>query len=260
MDYLLWPGRALAFTYRTLIRPLLPVTRPALYADMISSFDYRMGDAVLPRRFRPSTVDDIEGYEEQLIASLRAHVRSGFDVVIVGGGTGITAAAAAKLVGDGGSVTCYEASSAQLAAIRACCRRNDIAHRVDLRFATVGIPAHVYGRRKSRNGPLTHARDLPGCDVLELDCEGAERVVLAEMTIRPGVIIVETHGQYGSPTGQVFNQLVRMGYAVTDLGVAESRYAKACLDRDMHVLVAQREQRRLDASVPEPHDLAALQS
>lgn len=240
MNYLDWPGRALAYLHRSFTRPLLPATRPAFYAGLPSSVDYRLGDGVLPRRFRPSDVDDIDDYEEQLIASLRLHVRPGFAVVVVGGGTGITTTAAAKLVGDDGRVTCYEASRAQLAAIRECCRRNHVDHRVDLRFATVGAAAHVYGDR-SGIGPVTDPRELPECDVLELDCEGAERVVLAEMTIRPRVLIVETHGDYGSPTDQIRHQLVGMGYAVTDMGFAETRYADACSERDIRVLVARRE-------------------
>lgn len=185
-------------------------------------------------------MEDIESYEDQLIAGLRAHVRPGSKVVIIGGGTGVTTTIAATLVGDGATVTCYEASRAQLAAIHECCSRNGIDHRVDLRFATVGAAVHVYDDGADV-GPIVDARDLPECDVLELDCEGAEGVVLAEMTIRPRVVIVETHGDYGSPTERVRGQLVRLGYVVTDMGVAERRLAQACRERDIHVLVAQRE-------------------
>jgi hypothetical protein len=42
--------------------------------------------------------------------------------------------------------------------------------------------------------------ELPECDILELDGEGAESLILRNMTIRPRVIAVETHGVYGAPT------------------------------------------------------------
>jgi hypothetical protein len=237
---LLLLSRALGYTHRSLTRRLMPVVRPALYSGLPSSFDYRLGDHLLPHRFRPSDVEDVKDYEEKLIAGLHAHVRPGFKVVIVGGGAGITTTIAAKLVGDEGRVTCYEASRTQLNSIRECCRRNKIAHRVDLHFATVGSAVHVYGHG-SRIGPVLDARKLPECDVLELDCEGAERIVLADMTIRPGVVLVETHGEYGSPTRVIRDQLLRLGYAVSDMGVAESRFAEVCSKRDFHVLIARLE-------------------
>lgn len=228
-------NRMLGYLHRSYTRPLLPKTRPALYAGVLSSFDYRRGDAMLPRFFRPSTVDDIHNYEEQLVRGLRSHVLSNNRVTIVGGGTGITTAISAILVGEEGHVICYEASKAQIGVIQKCCRRNDVSHRVDLRFGTVGASTHVYG--DGQTGPLINARDLPHCDVLELDCEGAERVILAEMTIRPAVVIVETHGSYGSPTHMIRDILSGLGYMVTDMGLAESRYSQACSDRDIRVLV-----------------------
>lgn len=225
----------LGYAHRSFARPLLPRTRPALYAGLSSSFDYRLGDNLLPRSFRPSAVNDIEDYEEQLVLGLRAHVCPTDRVTIVGGGTGITTALAARLAGRKGRVTCYEASRAQLDVVQECCRRNGVNHLVDLRFGTVGSLTYVYGDGEA--GPLVDARDLPDCDVLELDCEGAERVILAEMAIRPGVIIVETHGSYGAPTSMIRAMLHNMGYEVADMGAAESRYSQACSDRDIRVLI-----------------------
>ena len=64
---------------------------------------------------------------------------------------------------------------------------------------------------------------LPPCDVLELDCEGAEVEILSTMTIRPRVILTETHGLYGAPTPRVVELLGKIGYRTDVLGVAEPR-------------------------------------
>lgn len=237
MIWLLLPARMLGHLYRNHVRGLMPVTRPSLYAGVHSSFDYRVGDSILPRRFRPSAVEDIEDYEHQLIIALRQHVMPNSHVVVVGGGAGITATVAAGQVGDAGSVTCYEASRAQLSIIRECFDRNNVQDRVDLRFATVGEAIHLYDGGADA-GPLLRPQDLPACDVLELDCEGAERAVLRDMTIRPGVVIVETHGQFGAPTDAVRARLQAIGYDVEDRDVAEPRFAQACRELDIRVLVA----------------------
>ena len=76
--------------------------------------------------------------------------------------------------------------------------------------------------------------------MLELDCEGAERGIFDAMTIRPRAIVVETHGMAGSPSEGIRRQLEALGYAVTDLGVAEPRLQAYCEQRDIRVLLGTR--------------------
>ncbi len=120
--------------------------------------------------------------------------------------------------------------------IRQTFRRNKVD--VDLRFAAVGEAIGVYG--DGEVAPVVAPKDLPECDILEMDCEGAERIILAGMTIRPRAIAVETHRVYGSPTEVVHEALEKLGYAVTDLGIAEPRLAATCIELGVDVLMGQR--------------------
>jgi hypothetical protein len=47
---------------------------------------------------------------------------------------------------------------------------------------------NVYGDPSQLATLVVAPVELPGCDVLELDCEGAEIVILRDMTIRPRVV------------------------------------------------------------------------
>jgi hypothetical protein len=82
-----------------------------------------------------------------------------------------------------------------------------------------------------------HPSELPSCDILELDCEGAEIGILRDMTIQPRVIAVETHGFLGAPTSAARELLEARGYHVQDLGWAEPRVLNACVENDIRVLV-----------------------
>jgi hypothetical protein len=56
--------------------------------------------------------------------------------------------------------------------------------------------------------------DLPECDVLEMDCEGAEKEILKKLQIKPRVIIVETHPDFESPPSEIKSILISMNYKV----------------------------------------------
>jgi hypothetical protein len=47
-------------------------------------------------------------------------------------------------------------------------------------------------------GAVLPPSELPPCNVLELDCEGAEVEILREMNIQPRVILVETHDHFSA--------------------------------------------------------------
>lgn len=86
-------------------------------------------------------------------------------------------------------------------------------------------------------GPQLSASQLPPCDVLQMDCEGAEVGLLREMIIQPRVILVETHGVFGAPTKLVASLLEQRGYAVADRRVAEPRIAEHCTKHNVGVLL-----------------------
>lgn len=181
---------------------------------------------------------DIETYEAGLVNGLNTHVDPSAHVVIVGTGFGVTVVLAAKRTGKGGQVTAYEGSAKCMELTKETISRNEVEAEITLIHGIVGEEISVYGSGTS--APVISASDLPECDVLELDCEGAELKILTEMRIRPKVILVETHGSLGAKSDSVRALLVELGYDVDDLGVAEPDRADFCNEHDIRVLSAQR--------------------
>lgn len=226
------------YAYKRAVRPLMPAVAPVMLAGIPSAFDRKLGDAVLSRVFPTLLKADNSAYEAALVAGLRAQVRSGDTVVVVGGGAGVTACIAARLAGASGSVICYEGSPSGVADIRRTAERNGMSGLIDIRPAVVASAIDVWADRSAKVVP---ADALPQCDVLELDCEGAERLILDKMTIRPRAIVVETHGIFGAPTKAIGDKLGALGYTVGDLGIAEPALAEVCVKEDIRVLSAVRE-------------------
>jgi hypothetical protein len=150
---------------------------------------------------------------------------------------GVTTVYAARAAGPKGHVTVYEASEDRFFDLKKAIDFNDVDCHVETVHGLVGSEVKVYGES---TGQRIRPSNLPDCDVLELDCEGAEQQILSNLGIRPRNILVETHGFRGSPTTEVERLLTDFGYAVTDLGVAEPRVKSLCMERDIHVLLAER--------------------
>ena len=180
--------------------------------------------------------DDRPGYEAALVAGLNETVVLGDRIVIVGAGLGVTAVVAALRAGPLGTVECFEASKQYVEVIQKTAARNKAAN-VIVRHAVVAKSIFVYGSGCDL-GPVMSASQLPPCDVLQLDCEGAELDVLRDMTIQPRVILVETHGLFGAPTESVASLLAKRGYTVSDRGPAEPDPSCHCIKNDIRVLLA----------------------
>ncbi len=226
--------RVVSALYRSWLRSLLP-ERPRHYNGIPVSLAGRWGDA-LASKFLIITDGDEPEYEQALVTALRQNVRPLDRIVIVGGGVGVTAVIAAKL---GGSVICYEGGAEEVRHVIDTANMNGVS--VTVHHAVVGNPSHVYGSTDQAMQIAPEA--LPECDVLELDCEGSEISILSQMTIRPRVVLVETHGVYGAPTERCRELLESRGYTVTDLGLAEPRHEDLCIRDDIHVLVGRLNQR-----------------
>ena len=117
--------------------------------------------------------------------------------------------------------------------------REGFDDRVTVRHAIVGDARSVWGEASA---DIVAAEALPPCDVLELDCEGAELDLIRRMTIRPRVVLVETHGIFGAPTADVGAALREAGYTVRDLGVAEPNLRASCERDDIYVLAGIRDE------------------
>jgi hypothetical protein len=215
--------------YKKVIRPALPIADPILYAG-IPVGHRKVGDARFSRDF-----NDAPGYEQALVTALKANVGPGDRVVIVGGGLGVTSVIAATAAGASGHVDCYEGDRRGMTRIRQVARLNVVSDRITAHHAIVGKAIAVSGNAAAARSILPC--DMPDCDVLELDCEGSEIGILSDMVIRPGVILVETHGFLGAPTDWVRAILEARGYHVDDLGWAEPRFLNACVQNDIRVLI-----------------------
>jgi len=231
--------RGVGFCYRRAIRPFLPVAGPVRYAGVAISRDRKVGDLRVGPTLRPWDILDIPDYEAGLARGIAAHVRPGDKVVIVGGGEGVTVVLAARAAGDSGTVVCFEGAKSYFTRVVATAERNGFARTVEVRNAIVGEAISVYGGSPDFAEATLKPEDIPECDVLELDCEGAEKTILSRLRIRPRTILVETHGHFDSPTAAVQAQLEELGYEVADLGWAEPSRLEECQRYDVRVLAGQ---------------------
>ena len=187
----------------------------------------------LDRLFGRDTPED-SPFERGLASVHREHIRPGDEVTVVGGGFGITTVAAAEA---GARVTVYEASADRLAALRETLRLNGVGpERVTLRQAVVGELTAAEADEKGLDPdlPTVAPADILPCDVLELDCEGAERSILRSLRAAapdaslPRLVAVEVHPiKLGGRPGEVLDLLSGLGYEpvewLTHDGAAISR-------------------------------------
>jgi hypothetical protein len=210
---------ALQRAYNRLVRPHLP---------------YKIGvfNGVPARRVRLlDRTDEFPEYEAALIDAVRATVEPDDSVVVIGGGYGVSSVVAARHAGRDGSVVAFEPTQERFPYIEETAALNRVADRIDARRALVGPDVKLDG--DGGGADRVEPTELPDCDVLELDCEGAEADVLRELSIRPRTIVVETHGCFGTPSAETREVLDSLGYEVVDERPDEP-------ERDIHVLVAER--------------------
>jgi hypothetical protein len=231
--------RMLGAFYQRAIRPALPLRGHVRYGGVIVA-DRRLGDAWAPKHWTPDHTADVAGYEFALINGLSRATRAGDTVVVVGGGLGVAATHAASLVGPSGRVICYEGSPLLSQNVAKTAALNGVADRVKVECAIVGAAIGIYRNRGEALPPVLPATELPSCDVLELDCEGAEITILCDMRIAPRVALVETHGMLGASSREVRQVLEARSYVVSDLGIAEPYLAEFCEKNDVRVLLGER--------------------
>ena len=208
--------RSIVSAYRRAVCPCLP-SEPIHFAGIPTCYDRKRSDLWFPTSWLGKSPADQPDYEAILVAGLNETVRPGDTVVIVGGGAGVTSVFAALRTGPSGAVDCFEGSKRHVSCVKETAARNSVTN-VRVHHAIVAKSIVVYGTG-SDLGPVLPAAQLPPCDVLELDCEGAEAEIVSELTIRPRVILVETHGKYGAPTDLIASLLEKRGYIVSHRGV-----------------------------------------
>jgi hypothetical protein len=173
-------------------------------------------------------------YESGMIASLHGHVEEGDQVTVIGGGLGVTAVVAARHVGEGGGVTVFEGSETMVDHIYDTLELNGVADRVDVKHAVVADDLYLEG--DAGDAEVIPPTALPSCDVLEMDCEGAEMLILHKLDIQPREMLVETHWNLES----VKSQIEDLDYSIVSETLAETGpYEQMCRENDIKVLVAQ---------------------
>lgn len=163
-------------------------------------------------------------YESGLVGFIDGLVRPGDRVTVVGGGLGVSTVAAARRAGPDGTVVTFEARRESCEKVRETVGLNEVEADVSVEHAVVEAPGEGVGRG-ARTLP---ARELPGCDVLVLDCEGAETAILGNLGGRPRNIVAETHAVYGAPPRAVASLMRGRGYSLLDRALAESAAARQC--------------------------------
>lgn len=156
--------------------------------------------------------DEFPAYEATLIDGVRAAVEPGDDVVVIGGGWGVSSVVAARRAGPDGHVTAFEPARERFGFIDETAALNGVADRVRARRALVGSAVKVDGDGSAAD--RVPADDLPPCDVLVLDCEGAEAEILRHLAVTPRTVVVETHGCFGTPETETRDALAELGYEV----------------------------------------------
>lgn len=167
------------------------------------------------------------------VGAVREHVDSGDHVVEIGTGFGVCSTIAAR---EGATVDTYEASAGRVEVARETVLLNDVADSVDVHHAVVGAPgAEVFGNYDTAE--RLSAEDLPACDVLVTDCEGAELGLVEELgVIQPQRLVIETHGFAGSPTEEIVERVEAAGYSVVEVIAPASTHAHS--NEDNKVVVA----------------------
>lgn len=226
---------AIRTLYNNTIRPHLP-RRVAEYNGVTVQTDEPVG---APLVSWPPSFGNIPLYESGLCDAIREHADYGDVVTIVGGGYGASTVIAARQVGSTGLVHTYEASEEFISLCRGTVELNSVDNWVTVHGKTVGEPGNLYGE-DAEPAPVVHPDDLPTSDVMAIDAEGAEQTILRAMEERPKTLIVESHGQFDSPSDELRELLEKMGYTIDNEVFAEERepVKSHCIKHDIKVITA----------------------
>ena len=221
--------RTVQFGFNQFVRPLLPKRIVSYNGISVRASD--IGDKIIPWQ-----TTDIPEYEEALVRGINQYVTHGDTVVIIGGGWGVSSVVAAENAGESGKVITFEGSEDAVKDVDDTIQLNGVADQVLVRHAVVARDISLRG--SSGDAEVVAPMELPDCDVIVLDCEGAEVDILSEMSIRPNTIIVETHGIFDAPTHKVRDILDENGYEISSEEIAEGRNQAECIKNDIYVLAA----------------------
>lgn len=194
--------------YEATIRPILPAKSDGLIK--MNGVKLRYNDSRI--------LDSFIGmpcYENEEVQAIHNYLKQGDSVVEVGAGRGVTTVHTAQEIGSNGKIIAYEASSDSIEYLKSALELNETPTEIKIEHSIVGgIKNNMIPN--TEDATKIDIKDLPDCDVLILDCEGAELEILSNMDIEPRVIIVETHGTFGSPTPRVRDAMADKGFEIVE--------------------------------------------
>lgn len=176
--------------------------------------EHSLLDRFVPFYTPPWPATDAPAYEATEVDAVQSYCSTGDRVVVIGGGLGVTAIVAAREVGSEGAVDVYEPSGEACDRIRANVAHNDLKETINIHHASVTAetnPSFTY--RDDVRPRVIAPEDLPNADTYEMDCEGAEIPILEGLTVRPGVLLVETHQNHSD----VVSLLDNLDYEVEEV-------------------------------------------
>ncbi|WP_251979419.1 hypothetical protein [Salinibacter ruber] len=194
---------------------------------------YKLVDVLSPRKSvnirRPH-------YEGKIVHAIKKCVSISDDVVILGGGVGVSTVHVDRMLSGRGSIHVFEPSDFMIDIHQRTMKINDVKTNIKIEKKVVSYLKKPWG---PSDASTIQPEDLPKGDVLICDIEGAESDVLPSLK-NYETIIVETHGKLGSPTKLIDELLRDNGYSVRNTGVAEPSMWKENLRDDVMVLIAQK--------------------
>jgi hypothetical protein len=159
----------------------------------------------------PYHTEDYPLYEKTEVEALREYVTEGDDVVVIGGGFGVTAVVASQITS--GIITVFEPNVRRVEILKRTVQAND-SENVDINHSLVGeIKSPAVDSKQMTDTEVIPPKELPDADVFEIDCEGAETKILNMMVARPSTILVETHKNHE----EVASILQRIGYEIIEV-------------------------------------------
>jgi hypothetical protein len=186
----------------------------------------------------PFAVGSRPDYEYGIVSALEETVQHGDEVVIIGGGWGVSAVTAARLAGRKGKVVVYEGSKKYFQNIKKTAKLNGVKKRLNVYHRIVGKIVKLKEGKKSNK--TVDPKKLKKCDVLELDCEGAEKCIVEEMKISPKFLIVESHGHRNSPSKKIKDKMSSKPYKLISSVIAEKSNYEYCKKNDIRVMTFER--------------------
>lgn len=208
----IWPLLPATAEYGTYNQVEVKGTHPMkLPKSSGSQIRHKILDNVVPWH----TPSNIPNFKQPNIKQIHNNYREGDKVVIVGGGNGVSAVHTARIVGHDGKVSIFEADEERIRDLEKTLKHNQVFDICEINQSIVGKPHRV---ESPGDANVVHPSNLPRCDALEMDCEGAEFEILENLDNKPNKIIVELHHEksfspYSSPD-VIESVLQEKGYSV----------------------------------------------